>query len=129
MTTTRTTDRMPIAARTLVAALLAVASACGGGGDYPEPVTEIDVVESRRETARETDVDPYVVGPAVTPRVQGRIIYDPPPSLAEVAAADTLVRRASTGTTDPQTPQRGAAGQSGAARDTTASAPSRPERR
>jgi hypothetical protein len=124
-----TSAPMPIASRALAAALLAVASACGGGQDYPEPVTEIDVVDSRRETVRAGDVDPYVVGPAATPRVRGRIIYEPPVSLAEVAAADTLVRRANTGTTDPQTPQRAATGQSGAARDTTGSTPSRPERR
>lgn len=129
MSTTRTTAPMPIATFALAAALLAGASACGGGGDYPEPVTEIDVVESRGETARASEADPYVVGPAATPSVQGRIIYDPPPSLAEVASADTLVRRANTGTTDPETPQRAGSGQSGASRDTTGSTPSRPERR
>lgn len=125
---TRTTVRMPIAA---AAALLAVASACREDRDYPEPVTEIDVVEARRETAREGGVDPYVVGPAMTPKVEGRIIYEPPPSLAEVSGADTLVRRANTGTTDSPSasPPSDASGRGGASRDTAGSTPSRPERR
>ena len=129
MSIARTTAPMPRASRALAAALLAVASACGGGEDYPEPVTEIDVVDARSEAARAGDVDRYVVGPAATPQTTGRIIYDPPPSLAEVAATDSLVRRGNAGPTDSRTPQRSAQGQSGAARDTTGSTPSRPERR
>ena len=127
---TRTTVRMPIAAAALAAVLLVVASACREDRNFPEPVTEIDVVESRRETAREGGVDPYVVGPAMTPKVEGRIIYEPPTSLAEVSEADTLVRRANTATTDsPSASPRGASGQGGASRDTAGSTPSRPERR
>ena len=125
---TRTTAAAPSATAVLAAMLLAFSSACGDRPDYPEPVTEIDVVEARGVEAGAGEVDPYVVTPAATPRTRGRIIYDPPPSLAEVAAADTLVRRMNTGTTGPETP-RGASAQGGAARDTAGSTPSRPERR
>jgi hypothetical protein len=144
MSTSRTSPR---ALGALAAALLVLATACGDDQDYPEPVTEIDVVDERGETARAGDVDPYVVAPAATPNAPGRIIYEPPTSLAAVAAADTIVRRQNTGTTAPESPEQAArdsaaaraasaqassgraTGQGAAPRDTSRRPPSRPERR
>ena len=121
MRTTRTTRSAA------AAALLATAIACGGGDNVPEPVTEIDVVDARREMSKERNRDPFVVDQLVSPAVPGRVIYDPPPSLANVPAADTLVRRENTGLTSPEGTARTAApggapaaGASGAARDTSA---------
>ncbi|HEX6057499.1 MAG TPA: hypothetical protein VFZ11_00685 [Gemmatimonadaceae bacterium] len=103
MRTTRTTRSAA------AAALLATAIACGGGDNIPEPVTEIDVVDARREMSEERSRDPFVVDQLVSPAVPGRVIYDPPPSLANVPAADTLVRRENTGLTSPQGTARAAA--------------------
>jgi hypothetical protein len=108
-----------------IAAVLALA-ACGvedviEGGAH-EPVAKIDVVDARTETMEQAHVDSDVVGPLMTPQTPGRIIYDEPVSLAEVAAADTLVRRANTGTTSAASPER-------SARDSAGSTPSRPQRR
>lgn len=107
-------------------ALLAFMAGCGTpdvieGGAH-EPVTKIDVVDVRREPVQIQSADPFVVGPMKTPDVPGRIIYEPPASLANVADADTLVRRANTATTDPE-PRSGAARDSAAAR--SGSAPAR----
>ena len=102
MSTTRRT-----AGPFLATALLALASACGDD-HYPEAVTEIDVEQARAATSRASDRDPYVVAPAVTPRAPGRIIYEPPASLAQAPPADTAAS---------------------AAADTSGRAPARPERR
>ncbi len=102
--------------RLALVAALAFATGCGvddviEGGAH-DPVTQIDVLDARTETSREREIDPFVVAPLMTPQVPGRIIYEPPTSLAEAAAADTLVRRESTGITSPQAPR-------GASRDTS----------
>ena len=105
-------DRTPTIGRRLVlpAALLLVA-ACHGedavieGGAH-EPVAQIEVDDARSEVRRARNLDPSVVYPLMTPQVPGRILYDPPPSLARVAAADTIVRRANTMTSAPETPGR-----------------------
>jgi hypothetical protein len=136
---------MPVAA----VLLLALAACRGDGiieGGAHEPVARIDVVDARNETMEQRHLDSSVVGPMLAPQVPGRIIYDEPVSLAEVAAADTLVRRENTGTTAPESPERiardsaaarassaearrGASGQGSTARDTTRTSPPRPERR
>jgi hypothetical protein len=131
-------------------AVLALA-ACGVGdvieGGAHEPVAKIDVADARRETMEGLNIDPDIVGPLMSPQTPGRLIYDEPVSLAEVAAADTLVRRENTGTASAESPERiardsaaarassaearrrAAPGQSGAPRDSGGSAPPRPERR
>lgn len=93
---------------------LVLAAGCHGSdvieGGAHEPVTKIDVVDERTEMSRSRNVDPFVVGPLMTPKTEGRIIYDPPTSLARVAASDSLVRRENTALTGPE-------GRGGAARD------------
>ena len=101
--------RTTLGGRLALAAALALATGCGvkdviEGGAH-DPVTRIDVVDARTETSREREIDPFVVAPMMTPNVPGRIIYEPPTSLAEAAAADTLVRRENTGITSPEAPR------------------------
>jgi hypothetical protein len=90
----------------LAAASLLCLAACGDDRHLPEPVTEIDVTDARSDEMRARNLDPSLIAPLATPPGPGRIIYDPPTSLANVAAADTLVRRANTSTTSPESPER-----------------------
>ena len=79
-------------------ALLAPAAACHGGEERPRQHAEyhgadftIDVEDRREETAERSGVERYVIEPLITPKEPARIIYAPPPDLALVGRADSIV--------------------------------------